>query len=82
VNLSTNNVPIQGLEARVIDRKIAEEAYKEYVAQGHGSQSFERLHERGGYGPIELAELLYQRIARLEAELNYERARNRKTNPK
>jgi len=59
-------VPLQS--DRTIPRVVAEEAYKEYVAQnGHG-QSFDRLHERGGFGAAELGILLYHRIKRLEAE--------------
>ncbi len=45
---------------------VAEEAHKEYAAQGH-SQSLARMNERGGFGASELAILLYQRIKRLEA---------------
>lgn len=45
---------------------IAEEAYKEYAARYGTSQSLERLGERGGFGIFELAELLYDRIKRLE----------------
>lgn len=44
---------------------VAEEAHKEYAAQGY-SQSLARLNERGGFGAAELAILLYQRIKRLE----------------
>lgn len=46
--------------------EVAEEAYKEYKAQYGGTQSLERLCERGGFGCAELAILLYERIKRLE----------------
>lgn len=46
---------------------VAAEAWKEYAAQGHGSQSLERINERGGFHAAELAILLYERIKRLEA---------------
>lgn len=60
-------VPCQGLsEKGLIPKHLAEEAYKEYSAQGHSSQSFERLHQRGGFAVDELAQLLYERIKRLE----------------
>jgi hypothetical protein len=49
-----------------IPRIIAEEAYKEYAAQNGTSQSFERLCQRGGFCPSELAILLFERIKRLE----------------
>ena len=49
-------------------KAIAEEAYIEYRDQGHGAQSFERLHERGGFGWQEMAILLYNRIKRLSSE--------------
>lgn len=45
---------------------IAMEAYKEYDAQGFGSQSFARLHERGGFSSWEIMALLCDRIERLE----------------
>ena len=60
--------PVQSnRDDRVIPWAIAEEAYKEYVAQHGKDQSLERLAERHGFGCSELAILLYQRIKRLEA---------------
>lgn len=50
-----------------IPRIVAEEAYKEYVDQNGSSQSFERLCERGGFGPSELAILLFNRIERIQS---------------
>ncbi|QDV49555.1 hypothetical protein Enr17x_15750 [Gimesia fumaroli] len=41
-------------------------AHEEYAAQGH-SQSFERIQERGGFGVMEVAALLADRVQRLEA---------------
>ena len=51
---------------REVPHVVAEEAYKEYKARYGGSQTLERLGERGGFGSSELAILLYQRIKRLE----------------
>lgn len=65
-------VPLQRAESHRIDRRIAEEAYKEYAARGNSDQSFDRLHERGGFGAIELATLLFQRIKRLEGKSSAE----------
>jgi hypothetical protein len=53
-----------------IPKIIAEEAYKEYSAQGHGSQSFQRLQERGGFSAEEIAILLFDRIKRIETKLD------------
>lgn len=54
--------------ARTVPKELAAEAYKEYAAQYGTGQSFERLHERGGFGLDELAILLYERIRRIEKE--------------
>jgi len=59
-------VPMQKPIANDVDEPIAREAYKEYAAQGHGAQSFERLHEGGGFCAMEIIVLLYQRIKRIE----------------
>ena len=45
---------------------VARWVYREYEAQGHGSQSFDRLHERGGFGVGELVVLLVERLSRFE----------------
>lgn len=50
-----------------VPEPIARMAYAEYERQYGSSQSFDRLHERGGFGAIELMLLLCQRIAFLEA---------------
>ena len=60
-------VPMQGDFER-IPEIIAREAYKEYADQGHGSQSFARLHERGGFSAGEIIMFLYERIQRMNAE--------------
>lgn len=75
---------LQSNRTGTIPLKIAEEAYKEYVAQGHGGQSFTRLHERGGFGSAELSILLYARIKRLEnsLELALEQTNPRPNQPK
>jgi hypothetical protein len=68
-----DRVPIQvgvelGRDGRsTVPEPIARMAYAEYERQGHGSQSFDRLHERGGFGVVELMTLLCQRIAFIEA---------------
>ena len=49
-----------------VPRWIAEHAYVEYARQFGTSQSFDRLHERGGFGNIELMTFLCERIERLE----------------
>jgi hypothetical protein len=60
-------VPMQG-DFKRVPEIIAKEAYKEYADQGHGSQSFARLHERGGFSAGEIIMFLYERIKRLNAE--------------
>lgn len=55
-----------GQPLRKVSERIARVAHAEYAAQGH-RQTFERLHERGGFSAAELIELLAQRIERLEA---------------
>ncbi|RYC43112.1 hypothetical protein [Pectobacterium zantedeschiae] len=60
-------VPVQKPSSTQIDEEYSRGAYKEYSAQGHGSQSFEFVHARGGFCYMELVVLLYQRIKRLEA---------------
>ncbi len=57
---------VQGQQRRGISERIARLAYAEYADQGHGGQSFERLHERGGFGSGELIMLLAERVERLE----------------
>jgi len=46
--------------------RVAEEAYKEYVAMFGRYQTLERLGERGGFGSAEIANLLFYRIQRLK----------------
>lgn len=63
-------VPVQwpsyGDRRKSISERIARMAYVEYGSRY--SQSFERLHERGGFGAGELIMLLAERVAHLEAE--------------
>lgn len=59
-------VPLQEGKIGRIPKEFATEAYKEYAAQFGSEQTFERLHERGGFGEYELIHLLYHRIKRLE----------------
>jgi hypothetical protein len=63
-------VPVQvsrrtmGTEYTGVRREVAEAAYVEYAAQYGTSQSFKRLHERGGFGIEELLSLLTERLLR------------------
>lgn len=62
-------VPIQTYDQfrdRLVRKDWAEETYKEYSHQYGTRQSFERLHERGGFGIEEMIMLLVQRCQRLE----------------
>jgi hypothetical protein len=60
--------PVQiGYGEGAVPFDVSAEAWKEYAAQGHGSQSHERICQRGGWGAAELAILLYERIKRIEA---------------
>jgi hypothetical protein len=63
----TNKVPMQKPSANTVDENIARVAYEEYAAQYGTSQSFERLHERGGFSAMEIIVYLYERIQRLES---------------
>lgn len=67
---SLQTCPVQREEHSVLPRELVEEAYREYAAQGHGSQSLERLNERGGFGVGEVLMLLYDRINRLQGNLS------------
>lgn len=49
-------------EATTIPEPIARLAHEEYAR--HHNQSFERLHERGGFGPAEVMMLLADTIER------------------
>lgn len=64
VDLKT--APIQTYSEEDVPWDVSAEAWKEYAAQGYGSQSHERLCERGGFSASELAILLYERIKRLQ----------------
>jgi len=61
-------IPIAPMQPsrRTIPHVIAEEAWKEYRDQGHGSQSLQRLNERGGFSAEEIITLLYERIRRIQ----------------
>lgn len=63
----TNKVPMQKPTSNTVDEEIARVAYEEYVAKYGSSQSFERLHERGGFCAMEIIMFLYERIQRLES---------------
>lgn len=55
---------------RGVPEAIARLAYEEYANQGHGSQSFDRLHERGGFSETEIVLLLADLIERERARAN------------
>lgn len=61
------NVPVQASVMRTVRAEIAREAYLEYSQQWPG-QTFERLHERGGFAWDEMAMLLYLRCQRLQGK--------------
>jgi hypothetical protein len=61
------HVPVQPEDPGRVPLEVSAEAWKEYAAQGHGDQSHERIIQRGGFGSLELAILLFQRIKRLES---------------
>ena len=48
--------------------ELSLEAYKEYAEQYGTSQSHDRMIERGGFGILEIAVLLFERIKRLEGQ--------------
>lgn len=50
-----------------LPEEIARLAYEEYANQGHGGQSFDRLHERGGFGVTEVICLLADLVERERA---------------
>lgn len=49
---------------RGIPEPIARLAYEEYANQGNQEQSFERLHDRGGFSDVEIIGLLADLIER------------------
>ncbi|MDE9537352.1 hypothetical protein [Xenorhabdus bovienii] len=59
-------VPVQRTSATDIDLDIAKAAFEEYRKQFGDDQSFERLHQRGGFCWAELAVFLFKRIQYLE----------------
>ncbi len=78
MNNPTERVPVQvspelehlikGRKNPTIERRYAEAAYIEYAARYGTQQSFDRIHERGGFGIEEIMMLLCWRIERLEAK--------------
>lgn len=58
----TGRAPGDGSDT--VPEPIARLAYEEYANQGHGGQSFERIHERGGFGVTEVVNLLADLIER------------------
>jgi hypothetical protein len=51
-------------DRRTVRRDIAALAWEEYAAQGHGSQTLDRLGERGGFGEFEIMHLLADALLR------------------
>ena len=64
--IQTSDIANGPLAQNRVPEEIAREAYAEYADEGHGHQSFERLHERGGFAMYETMILLYNRIKRLQ----------------
>jgi hypothetical protein len=62
-----NKVPMMKPSASTVDEDIARMAYEEYAAKYGTSQSFEQLHQRGGFCAMEIITFLYARIQRLES---------------
>lgn len=58
---------IQTRRRSTIPEGIARLAYDEYAARYGTDQSFERLHERGGFGVLEIVTLLADRVERLQS---------------
>ena len=58
---------VQRSQRLTVPERIARAAYAEYSDQCGTRQSFEQLHDRGGFGTLELMDLLVDRIERLEA---------------
>jgi len=56
--LASGGEALLPVEASEVPRWLAEAAYAEYTRVHGTEQSFERFHERGGFGPIELLDLL------------------------
>lgn len=52
---------------RRVSERIARIAYDEYVKRYGPNQSFERLHERGGFSVGELIDLLAEAVERRSA---------------
>jgi hypothetical protein len=61
------SVPVQMEQDAVLPEGIARLAYEEY-AHSNGDQSYERLHERCGFGWAEVAYLLADALERERAK--------------
>lgn len=57
-------VMLHGVDGKVcsVPRVVAEAAWQGYDADGHGGQSSETLHRRGGFGLAELAYYLVRAV--------------------
>lgn len=55
---------LHGVDGKVctVPRVVAEAAWEGYAADGHGGQSSERLHQRGGFDLSELAYYLVRAV--------------------
>lgn len=61
---STPRVPLQEGHGGTIPEGVARLAYEQYAHRFGTSQSFERLHERGGFGTLEIIGLLADLVER------------------
>ncbi len=55
-------------EVTHVEREVMEEVWKEYAAQGHGSQTLDDLAPRGGFDAEEIIHYLYDRCLRLQGK--------------
>lgn len=57
-------VMLHGVDGKVssVARIVAEAAWEGYAADGHGGQSCEKLHQRGGFGLSELGYYLARAV--------------------
>ena len=59
-----------------IPKEIAQVVWEQYAKDGHGSQSVERIGERGGFGWYEIVFYLYSKITEFESEIKQMKTHN------
>lgn len=59
--MSEKMARVQGEKAFEVPWDVHVRAWQTYAALGHGDQSAERIHERGGFGALEMVLLLAER---------------------